>query len=387
MPRPSLITLLLACGVVASPRDAWTQQPAKAAVVQLLEDDSAALLKQLNNDGGLDATQMFHDFREFYSGVASVRVTPFQRFSAHINGWNYPIVEKPGPGEYRYVRFAWKRVGGTGIMVQFHGANGSWNQRYFAGQVSPATAGWGTMLKVADKSPDEWQLVTRDLFKDFGAFTVTGFALTPMDGGTSGNFDHFYLGRTIEDLDRTTQTMFGKLPAKDAPAGEHLDKLWDDLASADVPRAAKAVNLLLAGNKSSVPYFKKKLQALTAPASASDKRIQELITALDDDDFQTREKASGELERLGRPAAKLLLKAHQESTSLEARRRLTVILKSLGLQGDDLAPDMLRFVRVIHILEWSATDEAGRTLEALAELPLGAGLNQDARAALKRMKR
>lgn len=386
MPRRLFFACVLVLGAAAPLRHARAQALlAKPAVVQLLEDDVASLLKQLNNDGGLDSTQLFHDFRDFFAGVASVRVTPFQRFSARLNGWNYPIVEKPGAGEYRYVCFAWKRIGGTGIMVQFHGANGSWNQRYYAGQVSPATAGWGTMLKVADKNPDDWQLVTRDLFKDFGAFTITGFALTPMDGGTSGFFDHFYLGRSIEDLDRMTQAMFGRPAMKELPAADRLNELWEELASADVPRAAKAVNLLLAGNKVSVPYIKKKLQALAAPASASDKRIQELISTLDDEDFQTREK----VRRAGadRPAgAKLLLKAHQESTSLEARRRLSAILKQLGLAGDDLAPDQLRLVRVIRVLEWSATTEARQALEALARLALGAGLNVDVRRALQRMR-
>ena len=43
--------------------------------------------------------------------------------------------------------------------------------------------------------------MTRDLFKDFGAFNLTGIALTPMDG-THGLFDAIYIGRTIEDLDK-----------------------------------------------------------------------------------------------------------------------------------------------------------------------------------------
>ena len=54
------------------------------------------------------------------------------------------------------------------------------------------------------RAPGEWTVVTRDLFKDFGgAFLLHGMALTPMDG-TAGYYDHMYLGRTIEDLDKVT---------------------------------------------------------------------------------------------------------------------------------------------------------------------------------------
>ncbi|QJW92592.1 hypothetical protein [Frigoriglobus tundricola] len=39
-----------------------------------------------------------------------------------------------GAGEYRYLRFAWKKLGGTGVMVQFYDPNGSkWN-RYHVGK-------------------------------------------------------------------------------------------------------------------------------------------------------------------------------------------------------------------------------------------------------------
>src|SRR5262249_30636502 len=158
-------------------------------------------------DGGLDATQVRVELRDFYSGVSSLRVTPFQRFRARIAGWEYPIVEKPQAGQYRYLRFAWKRDGGAGIMIQLH-SNGSWNQRYYAGTRSNQTATWGPMIEVTPKLPGEWTVVTRDLFKDFGAVTLHGIALTPMEGGVAGYFDHIYLGRSIEDLDRASDEAF-----------------------------------------------------------------------------------------------------------------------------------------------------------------------------------
>src|SRR5438093_11041145 len=99
------------------------------AVVELIEDDTQVFINQLNNDDGLDATKIRQEFRDVYSGVSSIYVTPFQRFASRIQGWSFPIVEKPEPGQYRYFRFAWKRIdkpGQTvGIMIQLN-SNGSW---------------------------------------------------------------------------------------------------------------------------------------------------------------------------------------------------------------------------------------------------------------------
>ena len=52
------------------------------SVVELLEDDTVGLIAGLTNDGGGDGARVFRDFRDFYSGVCSLRVTPFQSDSA-----------------------------------------------------------------------------------------------------------------------------------------------------------------------------------------------------------------------------------------------------------------------------------------------------------------
>jgi hypothetical protein len=43
-------------------------------------------------------------------------------------------------------------------------------------------------------------VVTRDLFADFGEFTLTGFALSAIDG-QAAYFDGIYLGRTSGDFE------------------------------------------------------------------------------------------------------------------------------------------------------------------------------------------
>src|SRR5205823_4825695 len=127
-----------------------------------------------------------------------------------------------------------------------------------------------------------WEVVTRDLFKDFGAFTVSGIAFTPMDG-TAGYFDHVYLARTAEDLDRVTEAALGKNPPKAALAADKVKALWEDLASPDALLHVPAAAALAARPKESVPFLKESLK----PKDAGDqeKRIAKLIADLDADEF------------------------------------------------------------------------------------------------------
>jgi HEAT repeat protein len=162
-------------------------------VVELFEDHTALLSGQLYVEEG----QIHAEGRDRYSGEASIRVTPNQRYNPGVAGWNFPIVEKPGPGQYRYLRFAWKKVGGRGIMIQLATTNRGWENRYVGGR---NVHGWAA-IQVDARLPADWVVVTRDLFKDFGAIQITGMALTAMDGN-GALYDHMYLGRTIEDLDR-----------------------------------------------------------------------------------------------------------------------------------------------------------------------------------------
>jgi putative membrane-bound dehydrogenase-like protein len=136
-----------------------------------------------------------------YAGTAALLVTAGQRFSPAISGWEYRIVENPaaaGPpiagGKepptvpsalqgFRYLRFAWKSAGAKGVMLEL-AAQGAWPpadkplRRYFSGQ---NTSGWQA-TRVSPDVPGEWTVVTVDLWKDFGEFTLTGIAPTAMEG-------------------------------------------------------------------------------------------------------------------------------------------------------------------------------------------------------------
>jgi hypothetical protein len=120
---------------------------------------------------------------DLFAGQPSLRVSPPQRFSSRLPGWDYKIVEKPGPGEYRYLRFAWKAPAASGVMLEL-ADNGAWpvaadaRRRFYSGA---NTTAWKA-VRVAEQVPRDWVVVTRDLWKEFGAMRLTGLAPTAMGG-------------------------------------------------------------------------------------------------------------------------------------------------------------------------------------------------------------
>ena len=105
------------------PRDvadilAWLRSPPNQVV--LIDDDPALAL--LLNQGAGTAEFVETDRQR---GRIALRITPPQRFSPHIGGWEYRIREHPGRGEFRYLRFAWKSAGAKGIMIELANS-GAW---------------------------------------------------------------------------------------------------------------------------------------------------------------------------------------------------------------------------------------------------------------------
>ena len=163
----------------------------------VLFDDEAAFLSQLKNGNGRG--RLVGDGS--LSGKAALGITPLQRDNPRIAGWQFAIREKPGPGEHRFMRLAWKKRGEGSVMVEL-AANGQWPDakspkgRYVAG---PNTTGWAA-IAVSPQAPAEWTVATFDLWKDIGSFTLTGLAPT-CDRGEEAFFDAILLGPTIASLD------------------------------------------------------------------------------------------------------------------------------------------------------------------------------------------
>ena len=141
---------------------------------------------------------------EKFSGAASLKVTPDQKYNESLPGLAVKIREKPGAGEYRYLQFAWRKDAGQTICLQI-GHDGQFGPaagraekfRYHAG---PGAEAYGASIQLAPALPAAFTVVTRDLFFDFGEFTLTGLGFSPIDGNFA-LFDHIYLGKTPADFE------------------------------------------------------------------------------------------------------------------------------------------------------------------------------------------
>ena len=185
------------------------EKPTTERPKEVFEEDEKFIAMLTEGDG-----RAIPDQRDQYTGTYALRVTPDQKYNAKLPNLNVKIRENPGPGEYRYVRFAWKKAQGNSICLQLAhdgkfgpASNSPKNNdsgregakfRYHAG---PGEECFGASLQVADKIPAPgFVVVTRDLFIDFGEFTLTGLGFSPVDG-QSALFDHIYLARQIEDFE------------------------------------------------------------------------------------------------------------------------------------------------------------------------------------------
>ena len=168
------------------------------AIVQ----EPAKFIEYLSKGGGKISLETGQKF----SGDGSIKVTPDQRFNELVPGLGLKIREKPAEGEYRFLQFAWKKKGGQSICLQLN-HDGKWGPgdgtkpgakfRYHSG---PGPECYDASVLIDEKLPEEFVLVTRDLFADFGEFTLTGLALSPIDG-EYGLFDHLFLARQASDFD------------------------------------------------------------------------------------------------------------------------------------------------------------------------------------------
>jgi WD40 repeat protein len=159
------------------------------------------------------------------------------------------------------------------------------------------------------------------------------------------------------------------------------DRSWEALASPDAREALAAVRSLTASPGETVALLRAKLPPVAAPDPV---KLKDLIATLDDPDFAERERAAADLEKIGPLAEPALRDALKAADSPEARRRLTGLLVRLAARTP--SAEELRAVRAVEAVEWAATPEAVRLLEAWAAGAAGARLTEDAKAALARLK-
>jgi len=161
---------------------------------------------------------------------------------------------------------------------------------------------------------------------------------------------------------------------------QDLDTLWADLLADEAPAAWQAIRKLAAAPKQTLPFLADKLQ----PKPIDPKRIDRLITDLDSKQFDVRQRATTELERLGPAAEVALQKALAGKPPLEVQQRAERLLAKLASLS--LAPDALRIWRGMEVLEQIGTPETRPILEKIAQEASVAALAEEARATLARLK-
>jgi hypothetical protein len=183
----------------------------RPGLLQLFEEQ-ADFPKQLTTGEGMATLEA----RDRHAGLVSLKVTPSEKGRDALPGLSAAVRERPRLGEFRYLRLAWKKREGARICLQLahDGRFGpekpeAASFRYDAGSGPPS---FGAAVRVAGTAPRDWTVITRDLYADFGQFTLTGLSFAAIDGEYA-LFDHIYLARTLDDLQRievTTDDSKGK---------------------------------------------------------------------------------------------------------------------------------------------------------------------------------
>jgi hypothetical protein len=157
---------------------------------------------------------------------------------------------------------------------------------------------------------------------------------------------------------------------------------WADLASDDAERAYQALWAFVAAPGQAVPFLRERLHAV-APVEAQG--IARRIAELDSDEFAVREKAMDELDKLGQLAESALRTALANHPSPELRRRAKALLARIKAATRSLAPERLRALRSVEVLERIGTVEARQVLKTLASGAPEAELTRDSKASLDRL--
>ncbi len=260
-----------------------------------------------------------------------IYVTPDR--PAELTGLSIPIRENPGAGEYRYITFVWVKWGGSQIGMKFltsdeyaGGRGAAYDYTYTAGAPDPNNAKRIEKgLSVVDRAQG-WVVVTRDLWKDFGDFTITGVQFICPERRDAG-FDEIFLAKNERALGGAPEilpseaakpvTLTGDRPS----IAESASNSTSDADEAD-DASAMAVKIdwgaqIRAGGFMMYPLYLlaflaaviviRRMMLSSEKTIAPDSLIREVNAALDAGDFDRAEKAcDGDGSTLGRALGWLL---------------------------------------------------------------------------------
>jgi len=147
-----------------------------------------------------------------FSGASMIQLDPadkpnvgagplfVEKFSHTIPGWDFEIAENPEPGQYRYLRFAWKGLtpatrGVTLRLGPTHSGGLAWN----SGEATPFEL--TKAVQLGDSVPGDWKVETIDLWQAFEGKPVRIRAMGFGAAGGPAGFDRILLGQSIAELD------------------------------------------------------------------------------------------------------------------------------------------------------------------------------------------
>jgi hypothetical protein len=174
-------------------------------------------------------------------------------------------------------------------------------------------------------------------------------------------------------LPRLGAASFARLSAR------QIERLWKDLGAADACQAYRAMAALIAMPEQALRLLEQQLHP-AKPVTRD--RLKQLVTQLDDDSFDVRERAMYELASLGKAAESVLHSAVAKETSLEVRTRVKWLLGRINT----IPREQLRILRAVEVLEAVGTPPAHLLLDNLARGGRGAFATEEARKARSRLR-
>jgi WD40 repeat protein len=185
-------------------------------------------------------------------------------------------------------------------------------------------------------------------------------------------------GRTALSSGRDGQAYLWDLRPAPLPKATPA-KVWDDLCSADSPKAYRAV-WALSEDAGAAKFLREKL----APVPQVDPgRVQKLLGDLNSEKFKIRTEAARALGELGELAGPAMEESLKKKLALEVELRLRKLLAALQREP---TPAEVHQMRAVQALELAGTPAAREVLRAWANGAPGARLTEDARAALVRLR-
>src|SRR5262249_47164474 len=136
-----------------------------------------------------------------------------------------------------------------------------------------------------------------------------------------------------------------------------FDSLWKDLQG-NAAQAYGSIVVLTAAPAQTVRFLNSRLHPVVLPDA---RRVASLLSRLDGDEFDEREKAMRDLREIADAAAPMLRRSLEARPSLEVQRRIRQLLDELRLAP--LGSERLRVGRAVEILERVANQDTTDLLQ------------------------